>query len=269
MDQDVKKLPEFAPLSTQASTLSLEQLYDKSLEAWDRAEGFRALVESKAAGPKVIEGNFSDPDSRNYFRELAESKHQYPTDVEYKQLEILETRQAIWGLLYAERNAQEIAKNESHRRDQTINVPIATARKQLEKYLPQAVTQAASEINRAHDHSWHDKHHERLFLNDDQKGPTYQLDILRLAGATTIPVAINDHQTALERVREINIGVTSSLRNLSEQSRQAALDRYQPNDTHQRTIPFAKSLEFVRDYITKTQSPSLPKPIAHEQNMTR
>jgi hypothetical protein len=269
LERNLKNDPEFAPLSTQASTLSLEQLNDKSVEAWDRAEGYRASVESKAAGPKVVEGNFSDPDSRNYFLELAVSKHQYPTDVEYKQLEILETREAIWGLLYDERKAQEIAKNESHRRDQTINVPIATARKQLEKYLPQAVTQAASEIIRAHDHSWYDKDDERRFLNDDQKGPVYQLDILRLAGAATIPVAINDHQTALERVREINIGVTASLKTLPDQTLQTALDRYVPIDNHLRTVPFAKSLEFVSDYIPKAHNASLPAPINPERNITR
>ena len=147
MERNLKNEPEFAPLSTQASKLTIEQLYDKSVEAWDRAESFRASVEGKALGPNVVEGNFSDPESRNYFLELALSKHQYPTDVEFKQLEILQTRQAIWGLLYDERKAQAVAKNESDRRDQTINVPIATALKQLEKYLPQAVTQAASEIS--------------------------------------------------------------------------------------------------------------------------
>ena len=182
---------------------------------------------------------------------------------------MLGQREQIWSSLFEQRIAQELEQKALQRIDQTVLLPINIARAELEKYLPQAIRQASSEVDGAQDHSWHDKHDERLFLKDDQKGPIYQLDILRLAGVTTIPIAINDHQTALERVREINIGVTSSLRNLTDQSRQAALDRYQPNDNHLRTMPFAKSLEFVRDYITKTQTPSLPQPIPPEQNRTR
>lgn len=269
MERNLKNEPEFAPLSTQASKLTIEQLDYKSVEARDRAESFRASVEGKALGPNAVEGNFSDPESRNYFLELAVSKHQYPTDVDYKQLEILDTRQAIWGLLYDERKVQEVAKNESDRRDQTINVPIATARVQLEKYLPQAATQSASEIIRAHDHSWYDKDDERRFLSDDQKGPIYQLDIARLAGVRSLPVAINDRQTALERVREINIGVTSSLKSLPDQTLQTALDRYQPIDSHMRTMPFAKSLQFVREYLSKDSNNGLPQVKSQSPNFER
>lgn len=195
--------------------------------------------------------------------------HQYPTEVERRQLEILQTREKIWGRLYEDRSADERNQQSALRQEHTTLVSIETARTELQKHLPRAIIQASSALARAHQLSWQDKHVERQFLGDDQKGPIYQLDILRSAGAAYGPVAITANQTALERVREINIGVTTSLKLLPERSLQNALGSYGQQTSRARSIPFAKSLEFVRDYIPKAHNAALPAPINAEKNITR
>ena len=162
MARDLKNEPEFAWLSTQASKLTVEQLYDKSVEAWERAQAFGVSLQVKAAGPKDFESDFSRSVESDFFRRLSlESQHQYPTDVERRQLEILQTREAIWGLLYDERKTRLIMEQESALRDQTIEIPIGVAGRELQKNLPQALVQAVSELERAYDHSWSDKDDER------------------------------------------------------------------------------------------------------------
>lgn len=267
MADDVKLYPDYGALSREASRLTTEQLYDKTVEASESVQGQVNAIELKAAGPVAkFGGEWTIPSEGEHytFAQLG-SLHEYPTDEDYKRVQLLGQREQIWSSLFEQRIAQELEQKAIHRAEQAVLLPINIARAELEKYLPQAIRQAANELDRAPEYKESEKNAELSFLRSDQKGPMYQMDILRIVGARDIIAVIDENQTPLDRVREMNTGVTESLKSMKAINPEiiaVATRVYDIEGPHgQRTQAFAKQLDYQQgikhgDYkITPTVTP--------------